>query len=103
MTGIPRARGEVRTMTGDRGAQRCCAGELQFSFGALGFSLPPELTKESVRNASGNQDLLDAIAKLKWGRSNIAAFGGDPNNVTIIGESTGAVMVGGLIRSLWRS
>ena len=65
-----------------------------YRLGALGFFAHPELTKESGRNASGNQALADAIAALTWVKANIAAFGGDPNNVTIFGESAGAAMVG---------
>jgi para-nitrobenzyl esterase len=70
-----------------------------YRLGAFGFFSHPELTKESGRNASGNQALMDTIAALRWVQSNIAAFGGDPNNVTIFGESAGAAMVGGLVGS----
>ena len=70
-----------------------------YRLGAFGFFSHPELTRESGRNASGNQALGDAIAVLQWVKENIAAFGGDPNNVTIFGESAGAAMVGGLLGS----
>jgi para-nitrobenzyl esterase len=70
-----------------------------YRLGPFGFFSHPELTRESGRNASGNQALADTIAALKWVQSNIAAFGGDPNNVTIFGESAGAAMVGGLVGS----
>ena len=70
-----------------------------YRLGAFGFFSHPELTKESGRNASGNQALADSIAVLRWVKTNIAAFGGDPNNVTIFGESAGAAMVGGLAGS----
>ncbi len=70
-----------------------------YRLGPFGFFSHPELTKESGRNASGNQALADSIAVLQWVRRNIAAFGGDPDNVTIFGESAGAAMVGGLIGS----
>src|SRR5262245_42023066 len=70
-----------------------------YRLGAFGFFSHPELTAESGRNASGNQALADSIATLKWVKANIAAFGGDPNNVTIFGESAGAAMVGGLVGS----
>jgi para-nitrobenzyl esterase len=70
-----------------------------YRLGALGFFSHPELTKESGGRSAGNQALLDAIAALRWVRTNIAAFGGDPNNVTIFGESAGAAMVGVLTGS----
>jgi para-nitrobenzyl esterase len=70
-----------------------------YRLGPFGFYSHPELTRESGRNASGNQALMDAIAALQWVRSNIASFGGDPGNVTIFGESAGAAMVGGLVGS----
>jgi len=70
-----------------------------YRLGPFGFFTHPELTKESGRNASGNQALMDAIATLQWVKANIAAFGGDPGNVTIFGESAGAAMVGGLVGS----
>jgi para-nitrobenzyl esterase len=65
-----------------------------YRLGIFGFYAHPELTKESGRNASGNQALADAIAALRWVKANIANFGGDPNNVTIFGESAGAAIVG---------
>ena len=70
-----------------------------YRLGPFGFFTHPELTKESGKNASGNQALADSIATLQWVKTNIAAFGGDPNNVTIFGESAGAAMVGGLVGS----
>jgi para-nitrobenzyl esterase len=70
-----------------------------YRLGPFGFFSHPELTRESGRNASGNQALMDAIATLRWVQANIANFGGDPNNVTIFGESAGAAMVGGLVGS----
>ena len=70
-----------------------------YRLGAFGFFSHPELTQESGHNASGNQALMDTIAALRWVQSNIGAFGGDPNNVTIFGQSAGAAMVGGLVGS----
>ena len=70
-----------------------------YRVGAFGFFSHPELTKESGRNASGNQALADSIAVLRWVQRNIEAFGGNPGNVTIFGESAGAAMVGGLVGS----
>jgi para-nitrobenzyl esterase len=70
-----------------------------YRLGSLGFLSHPELTSESPHHASGNYALMDTIAALKWIKANIAAFGGDPNNVTIFGESAGACMVAGLVGS----
>ena len=72
---------------------------INYRLGSLGFFAHPELAKESGRNASGNYGMMDAIAALQWVKRNISAFGGDPNNVTIAGESAGAIMVGALVGS----
>ncbi|HZV56984.1 MAG TPA: carboxylesterase family protein [Sphingobium sp.] len=72
---------------------------LNYRNGAFGFLSHPELTKESGKNASGNYALMDAIAALKWIKANIAQFGGDPDNVTIFGESAGSCMVAALAGS----
>jgi para-nitrobenzyl esterase len=66
---------------------------VNYRLGVFGFLAHPELTKESPRKASGNYGLLDQNAALRWVRQNIAAFGGDPNRVTIAGESAGSVSV----------
>ena len=70
-----------------------------YRLGSLGFFAHPELAKESRHNASGNYGMMDAIAALQWVKKNISAFGGDPGNVTIAGESAGAIMVGALLGS----
>jgi len=70
-----------------------------YRLGTFGFFAHPELAKESGRNASGNYGMMDAIAMLQWVKKNISAFGGDPNNVTIAGESAGANMIGALVGS----
>ena len=70
-----------------------------YRLGPFGFFSHPELTKESGRNASGNQALGDSIATLRGCSTTSRAFGGDPNNVTIFGQSAGAAMIGGLVGS----
>ncbi len=72
---------------------------VNYRVGPLGFLAHPELTKESPHRSSGNYGLLDQIAALQWVRRNIAAFGGDPNRVTIFGQSAGAHAVMALMRS----
>src|SRR5476649_3017122 len=61
-----------------------------YRLGPFGFLAHPELTAESPQHSSGNYAILDHIAALKWVQKNIAAFGGDPGNVTIFGESAGS-------------
>ena len=72
---------------------------LNYRLGVFGFLSHPELTKESGRNASGNYGLLDQVEALRWVQANIAAFGGDPGNVTIFGESAGSLSVSALMAS----
>ena len=72
---------------------------MNYRLGVFGFFSHPELTKESGHNASGNYGLLDQMAALEWVRQNIAAFGGDPDNVTIFGESAGSFSVSALMAS----
>ena len=72
---------------------------LNYRLGVFGFFAHPELAKESGHNASGNYGLLDQVAALEWVKKNIATFGGDPDNVTIFGESAGSSSVCGLIAS----
>ena len=72
---------------------------INYRLGALGFLAHPELSAESEQHVSGNYGLLDQIQALKWVRDNIAAFGGDPSNVTIFGESAGGTSVSALCAS----
>jgi para-nitrobenzyl esterase len=72
---------------------------MNYRLGIFGFFSHPELDRESGRNASGNYGLLDQVAALQWVRQNIAAFGGDPGNVTIFGESAGSFSVSALMAS----
>jgi para-nitrobenzyl esterase len=70
-----------------------------YRLGVMGFLSHPELTAESPNKASGNYALLDMIAVLKWVKTNIAMFGGDPEKVCISGQSAGAMAVNALISS----
>lgn len=63
---------------------------LNYRLGPLGFLVHPLLSKESAYKTSGNYALLDQIAALQWVQKNIAAFGGDPGNVTLFGQSAGS-------------
>jgi para-nitrobenzyl esterase len=64
---------------------------LNYRLGVMGFFSHPELTAESPHHSSGNYGLLDQLAALSWVKQNIAQFGGDPDNVTLFGESAGAI------------
>ncbi len=66
---------------------------INYRLGVLGWLAHPELSAESPNNVSGNYGLLDQIAALQWVKRNIGAFGGDPDNVTIAGESAGGLSV----------
>jgi para-nitrobenzyl esterase len=72
---------------------------MNYRLGIFGFFSHPGLTAESAHHASGNYGLMDQAAALKWVHENIAAFGGDPNNVTIFGESAGSFAVSALMAS----
>lgn len=72
---------------------------INYRLGVFGFLAHPELSAESGHNASANYGILDQIQSLKWVRDNIAQFGGNPNNVTIAGQSAG----GGCVRILCES
>ncbi|MCX6629502.1 MAG: carboxylesterase family protein [Candidatus Solibacter sp.] len=72
---------------------------INYRLGLFGFFVHPGLTAESSHHASGNYGLLDQIAALKWVKDNIARFGGDPNNVTVFGQSAGSVDTSYLLAS----
>lgn len=72
---------------------------IAYRVGRLGFFAHPELSAESASGTSGNYGLLDQIKGLEWVRDNIAAFGGDPDKVTVFGESAGGISVSMLCTS----
>ena len=70
-----------------------------YRLGPFGFFSHPELTRESGRNASGNYGLMDLVAVLRWVQRNITAFGGDPNRVTLMGQSAGGRLIRAAVAS----
>lgn len=72
---------------------------INYRLGLLGFFAHPQLTAESPERASGNYGLMDQAAALRWVQRNIASFGGDAGNVTIMGQSAGAHSISTLITS----
>ena len=72
---------------------------VNYRLGIFGFFAHPGLTQESAHHASGNYGLMDQMLALRWVRDNIARFGGDPNNITVFGQSAGAVDTGLLMTS----
>ena len=72
---------------------------INYRLGIFGFMAHPELSAESDLKTSGNYGILDQIAALQWVKENIAAFGGDPGNVTIAGQSAGSFSVNMLVVS----
>lgn len=72
---------------------------INYRLGVMGFFSHPALTAESPHHSSGNYGLLDQIYALQWVKDNVAQFGGNPENVTVFGESAGAVDIGTLMAS----
>ncbi|MBR0507821.1 MAG: carboxylesterase family protein [Clostridia bacterium] len=72
---------------------------LGYRLGVFGYLADEALAAESPNGTTGNYGLLDQIKALEWVRDNVAAFGGDPNNVTLAGESAGAASVSALCTS----
>ena len=92
-TSEPRQDGEVLAKKG------VVVVSMNYRLGVFGFLAHPGLAKETGHGGSGNYGLLDQVAALQWVQKNIKAFGGDPANVTIFGESAGSFSVIGLIAS----
>ena len=72
---------------------------INYRLNIFGWMVHPELSAENERGISGNYGLMDQIFALKWVRRNIAAFGGDPDKITIAGQSAGAMSVTCLLHS----
>jgi para-nitrobenzyl esterase len=72
---------------------------MNYRLGVFGFLAHPGLTAESGHGASGNYGFMDQLAALRWVQDDVAAFGGDPTNVTIFGESAGSFSVSALVAS----
>jgi para-nitrobenzyl esterase len=72
---------------------------INYRLGIFGFIAHPELTRESDTRSSGNYGLMDQVEALRWINKNIAAFGGDPTQITIAGQSAGSMSVQALVAS----
>jgi para-nitrobenzyl esterase len=72
---------------------------INYRINIFGFLAHPDLSSENPKGVSGNYGILDQIAALKWIKNNIEQFGGDPNNITILGQSAGAMSVQSLVSS----
>jgi para-nitrobenzyl esterase len=64
---------------------------VNYRLGVFGFLAHPELSRESAHHASGNYGLMDQTEALQWLHKNISVFGGNPDNITIAGESAGSL------------
>lgn len=88
---LTRGSGAIATYDGTRLAQKdVVLVTINYRLGVLGYFAHPELVAESEHYSAGNYGILDQIEALRWVQENIASFGGDPDNVTIFGESAGA-------------
>jgi len=98
--GLSEGSGSIAAYNGEALARKgLVVVTMNYRLGVLGYLAHPALTNESGDQASGNYGLLDQIAALRWIQQNIAAFGGDPQVVTIAGQSAGASSVHALAAS----
>lgn len=89
--GLQEGSSAIATYDGEALAQKgAVLVTINYRLGPIGFLAHPELSEESEHAISGNYGFLDQVAALRWVQDNIGAFGGDPDNVTIIGQSAGA-------------
>ena len=92
--------GHEITMDGDAWAKRgVILVTINYRLGIFGFLAHPELSSETPDGTSGNYGTYDQVAALKWVHNNIAQFGGDPNNITVLGQSAGASSIKNLVSS----
>ena len=84
---------EARTDGASLASKGVVVVAINYRLGPFGFLAHPALSKESPHGVSGNYGILDQIEALRWVKQNIEAFGGDPSNITIFGESAGAMSV----------
>ena len=92
--------GHEITMDGDAWASRgVILVTINYRLGIFGFLAHPELSAESADGTSGNYGTYDQVAALKWVHENIAQFGGDPSNITVLGQSAGAASIKNLVSS----
>ena len=92
--------GHEITMDGDAWATRgVILVTINYRLGIFGFLAHPELSAETEDGTSGNYGTYDQVAALKWVHENIAQFGGDPDNITVMGQSAGAASIKNLVSS----
>ena len=92
--------GHEITMDGDEWVKRgVILVTINYRLGLLGFLSHPELSSESPDGVSGNYGTCDQIAALQWVHDNIASFGGDPDNITVMGQSAGGASIKNLVIS----
>ena len=92
--------GHEITMDGDAWAQRgVILVTINYRLGIFGFLAHPELSAETLDGTSGNYGTYDQVAALKWVHNHIVEFGGDPNNITVLGQSAGAASIKNLVSS----
>ena len=98
--GLIAGSGSEPRYAGDAMARKCIISvTANYREGIFGFFTHPQLSKETAYKGSGNYGLLDQVAAIKWVKDNIAAFGGDPERITIVGESAGSMSVSALMAS----
>ena len=92
--------GHEITMDGDAWAKRgVILVTINYRLGIFGFLAHPELSAENPDGTSGNYGTYDQVAALKWVHNHIAQFGGDPDNITVLGQSAGAASIKNLVSS----